>query len=689
MSERKIFKKLVGVEEAWESFYKHYKPGPLGVEDVSIEKAYGRILAEDVTSPIDVPGFDRALMDGFAVIAQDTFGAEEDTPIKLRYVGKVEAGDKPEVEVQSGTALEIATGAPMPKGSNAVVMVEYTQRDGDSIQVFRAVAPNENVMAAGTDIMVGELIQRRGDRLTSRELGVLAAIGLKFVRVYRRPRVAILSTGNEIVLPGEPLRYGKIYDVNSNAIIGALTEIECEPIFLGIVTDNLDDMRGKLKKAFDSADAVITSGSTSAGVGDLLYRVINDLGEPGLIVHGLSVKPGKPTIMAVVDGKPLFGLPGYPTSALMIYQSVVQPILAKMAGLATTRAGLKVRGRVAFRIFSAKGRREFLPVHLVADEAGGYMVYPTMGGSGAITSLAMADGFVDIPENMDFLDEGDEVAVELFSSELKPADLVIIGSHCSGIDVLLSQLHSSHPGLTAKVINVGSVGGLQAVKRGEADLAGIHLLDEGSGEYNVPFLAEYGLLESASLVRGYKREQGFIVARGNPKKIQGFKDLLRKDVTFMNRNLGSGTRILIDINLRKLADESKVPFQALASRVQGYHVEAKTHSAAASAVANDRADMSVGIRSVASMYGLDFLPIADESYDFLIPKKRLKKPSVQSFLETLRSEAFHDALQKSAPGLIPTDATGEALDLGKATIRRATVAGFGEPLLHKRDSHQC
>lgn len=665
MPERKIFKKLVGVEEAWAEFSKHFQPRPVGVEEVRLSECHGRVLTEETVSTTDVPGFDRAVMDGFAVVAQDTFGAEEEQPVTLNVVGNLTPGQKAIMAIRMGEAIEIATGAAMPGGANAVVMVEYTERKGDLLRIFKAVAPNENVMAAGSDIMAGELVLRRGTRITSREMGVLAAIGLESVRVYRRPRVAVLSTGNEIVPPGQPLDYAKIYDVNGNALMGALRESGCEPSFMGIVTDDDEDMRRKIGRALDVADAVITSGSTSAGVGDMIYRVIEEMGEPGLVVHGLSVKPGKPTIMGVAKGKPIFGLPGYPTSALMIFQSVVQPILGKMSGLGDAATRARMKGRVAFRIFSGKGRREFLPVHMVSRGSGGYMVYPTLGGSGAITSLAMADGFVDIPENMDFLDEGDVVDVELFSPELKLADLVIIGSHCTGVDLILAHL----PSLNAKVINVGSLGGLQAAKRGEADIAGVHLLDEVTGQYNTPFIAQYDVKE-AVLIRGYRREQGFITAPGNPKGFKWFGDLLRSDITFMNRNAGSGTRILIDVNLRKLAKEKGEDLHQLAERINGYHVEAKTHSAAASAVASGRADVAVGIRTLAHHYGLGFVPIADESYDFLVPRDRLQKPSVKSFIEALASKEFQRRLREKAPGLIPDGASGSIVEVRAEGERR-------------------
>jgi len=661
MSDRKVFRSLASIEAAEAKLREHFTPRPLGVEEVALEEAYGRVLAEDVFAPIDVPGFDRASMDGYAVRAQDTFGAEEQRPVCLAVVGKIEAGDRPSLEVAAGEAVEIGTGAPMPRGANAVVMVEYTEQRGSEVDVFRAVTPGENVMAAGSDIMMGELVLRRGQRLTPRELGVLAALGLRSVKAHRRPRVAIISTGNELTPLGAPLEYGKIYDINAVSLAASVAESGGIPLLLGVAGDRREEMQAKIREGLQAADMVITSGSTSAGIGDLLYRVINSLGEPGILVHGISVKPGKPTIIAVVDGKPLFGLPGYPASALVIFNLLVKPIVAEMAGLFEPRRRAEVEAQAAVRTYAARGRREYLPVYLVEDEAGRLRAYPVLSGSGAITSLAMADGFVEVPESREFLEEGEALRVQLLSPELRPVDLMIIGSHCIGVDALLELLYRAEPRLTAKVVNVGSVGGLQAVSRGDADLAGVHLLDEASGEYNRPFLARYGLAQRAVLIRGYNRVQGLIVAGGNPKGMRDLKDLLRADIAFINRNAGSGTRLLTDLHLRRIADEMGLTLKGLTERIKGYGVEAKSHSAAAAAVLYGKADMAVGIEAAAVNYGLGFIPLADERYDFLALKTRLEKPSVKAFLEVLRSPEFKARLEKRTPGLIATPQTGSII----------------------------
>ncbi|MEM2750727.1 MAG: molybdopterin biosynthesis protein [Nitrososphaerales archaeon] len=663
MEKRRIFKTLLSIEDAKNKLLQYYTPKPLGFEYTDLEFVYGRVLAEDIFSPIDVPNFDRASMDGFAVRAEDTFGADEDKPIELNIIGKIDTGEKPIISVNKGEAVEIGTGAAMPKGADAVIMVEYTERFGSKVFVFKSVTPNENVITAGSDIMIGELVLRKGQLITSKEIGVLAALGLRKVKVFKKPRVAILSTGNELTPPGNPLEYGKIYDINTYSIAGAVIECGCEPIIMGVVKDDWKDMENKLKEAFKIGDCVITSGSTSAGVGDLIYKVIDSLGEPGIIVHGLAVKPGKPTIIGMINGKLFFGLPGYPTSAMIIFRLIVQPILTKLSGLSEGITEANLEAKVAQKIFSTKGRREYLPVHIVMDEKGEYNAYPILTGSGAITTFALADGFIEIPEEIAIIDENEKVTVKLITPKLRLADLVIIGSHCVGVDILVNCLREIQSSFTAKIINVGSLGGLHAIKRGEADLSGIHLIDESSGEYNLPFLKTPDLLGKAVLIKGYKREQGLITAPGNPKKITSISDLIRDDVTFINRNLGSGTRILIDRYLKIYAEEQGISFNELKSKISGYNTIAKSHSAVAASIAYGKADVGVGIRAVAEYYKLHFIPLANEQYDFVTLKNKLQKKSVKSFIDMLSSNFFKEELNKRAPGLITDSETGSIIDI--------------------------
>ena len=656
---QKVFRELASVEEAKRLLREHFEPKPK-TEEIKLEEALGRTLGEDVTATVDVPPFDRASMDGFAINAEDSFGAEEDRPVTLKLVGKIMAGDASAVVVNLGEAVEISTGAPIPKGANAVVMVEYTAlREG--LKLYRAVVPGENIMASGTDIMAGELVLRTGDILTPRELGVLAAIGRASVNVYKKPRVAILSTGNEVIEPGEKLEFGKIYDINRRTLADSVRENGGDPIFLGVIGDRMEAIKIGIAEALAEADMVLTSGGTSAGIGDLLYRVIDELGPPGMLVHGIAVRPGKPAIIGVTQEKPVFGLPGYPTSALMIFNVFARPVLREMAGLPGEPESRIVEARAAERIFSSGGRREYMPVNLVRSDISEFMVYPVPGGSGAITTLAEADGFIEVSEGTMYLEEGSKVNVELFGLRLKPAELMIIGSNCVGIDVILSLMRKKHPAVTSKVINTGSSGGLVAIRRGEADIAGTHLLDVETGIYNIPFLTKFEIADKAVLVRGYNRDQVLILPKGNPKGIAGIEDLARPDVTMINRNPGSGTRILMDMKLDALAKERGTTIEALAKEIKGYSFESKSHSAVAVAVLQGRADVGLAIRAVAETYNLDYVPVAKEHYDFLIRKERYRKPSVQAFLEVLRSNLFRMELPKQAIGLTPDEDMGKIL----------------------------
>ncbi len=661
MSKRIIFRTLLSLEEAQSRLYEHYNAVPVGVEATVLQKTLGKVLSDDVISSIDVPGFDRAAMDGYAMQSSDTFAATEDHPAYLRIIEKIMAGEISNKKIGLGCAAEISTGAPLPIEADCVVPVEYTQQKGDEVLIYRSHSPGDNVMAAGSDIRVGEIILRKGQKITSREIGVLAALGLNKVKVFRAPKIALLSTGNELVEPGKLLKIGKIYDINASTLCAAIVENGGEPVQMGITRDNEESIRTILKKALDIADIVIASGSTSAGIGDILYNVINDLGKPGVIVHGLKVKPGKPAILAVADGKPIFGLPGYPASALMIFHLIVKPLIRKMAGL-KTNIELRERAKVAFKYMKARGGTEFLPVVLISRK-GEYIAYPILKGSGAVTSLALADGFIEIPENAQYLEEREEVLVNLFSPEIKPANLMIIGSNCIGIDMIIRHVQDRFPDASIKTLNAGSIGGISAINREEADIAGIHILDEVSHQYNIPIVRKLKISDKAVLVKGYHRQQGLIMPPGNPKGISGFKDLLREDVTLINRNAGSGTRILLDIKLNEIAEEMGQKPADLTKKIKGYHAEANTHSAVAAAISLGKADVGLGIKAVGKQYNLDFIPITDECFDFLILKKSLKKEVVSAFIEVLKTDQFRSEIVGRDLGLNPTDDTGSIITL--------------------------
>ncbi len=409
-----MFRKLMTFEEAQRAIASHFQPPALGEEEVVLLEAYNRVLAEDVVSTLDIPPFNRSTVDGYAVKAEDTFGADENQPSVLKVSGVVNIGEQPQVKVGKGETVEIVTGAPIPDGADAAVMVEDTEREDSELRVFSPVKPNENVMKRGSDIKKGEAVLKKGQLLGSSEIGALAALGLTSVKVSRVPMVAVLSTGGEIAEPGKPLPEGKIYDINAYSISTAVLESGGKPVYFGVVADDKAALSKALHAALASADMVITSGGVSVGPRDYTPQIVDSLGKPGIVVYGIAVKPGKPTTVGFVGDKPVFSLPGHPTSALLIFYLLARPLIQQLAGRPV--AAMKtVRAAAGSRMFSAKGRRTFVMVRLMFDKSCRLIAEPVeSGASGAITTLAKADGFVEIPENEQFVDADQEVAVYLF-----------------------------------------------------------------------------------------------------------------------------------------------------------------------------------------------------------------------------------------------------------------------------------
>lgn len=606
---------------------------PLGGEAVAVSEALQRVLAEDIASPVDVPAFDRSNMDGFAVQAADTFGATEHTPKRLRLLPEaVEMGKMPARAVEAGTAMAIPTGGTVPRGADAIVMVEHTSVHDGHVTITKAVTPGRFITYAGTDVAQGEVVLRAREVVTSRETGILAAMGIAAVRVLRRPRVAILSTGDEIVPPGGPLAPGQIYDSNGEMLADAVREHGGEPVALGIVPDDEAAIRSALTRALAETDVVLLSGGTSKGPGDLNVRVLEGaLDPPGIVAHGVALKPGKPLCLAVSGTKPVVVLPGFPTSAIFTFHEFVAPVLRALAGRRAEEVS-RTRARLPFRVTSEHGRTEYVLVRLTAGERGERVAYPIGKGSGSVTTWSQADGYFVVPRDTEMLDEGEEVDIRAIGGErARASDLVIIGSHCVGLDVLMGRLRAR--GVTSKLIAVGSEGGMSAARRGECDLAGVHLFDPKTGKYNEPFLSP-GL----TLVRGYGRLQG-VVFRPGDARFEGrpAEEAVREaartpGVVMVNRNRGSGTRALYD---KLLGD----------ARPLGYGVEASSHHAIGAAVAQGRADFGIAIDIVASDRGLGFSPLCEEQFDFIVAASRRERPAVRAFIEELESPAARAALR--------------------------------------------
>ncbi|WP_281262043.1 molybdopterin biosynthesis protein [Azospirillum thermophilum] len=499
------FLEVVSREEAEARFRRHLDLAPRGEEVVPLSAALGRVLACDVVAGVDVPGFDRSSVDGFAVRAADTTGAQEDSPVLLRLNAEVlSAGRVPALTVEPGTATVIATGGMLPRGADAVVMVEQTEaveQDGVlSVAIARPAVPGGFVAAAGSDIGRGETVLRRGQRLTSREIGVLAAVGRAEVAVLRRPRIAILSTGDEIVAPGDPIRPGAVYDSNGAVLAAAVAELGGEPVPLGIAPDEEAALEALVQQGL-ACDGLLLSGGTSKGAGDVSYRIVSRLTDPGIVVHGVALKPGKPLCLAVTGGKPVVVLPGFPTSAMFTFHSFVAPVIRAMAGMPPAEAWT-VSATLPVRLASERGRTEYVMVSLMRGQDG-LAAYPLSRGSGSVTAFSAADGFLAIDAQAEGMEAGTAVSVQLLGRSLEPADLIIVGSHCVGLDSLIGRLMGE--GVTVKALNVGSMGGLAAARRGECDVAPIHLLDPATGVYNEAFLTP-----ELDLVKGYRRLQGIV-----------------------------------------------------------------------------------------------------------------------------------------------------------------------------------
>jgi putative molybdopterin biosynthesis protein len=599
------------------------------IERVGLDAALGRVAAGDVVAAVDVPAFDRSNMDGLAVRAADTFGAQELEPLTLAVSHLTLAAGQappPEFEVPAGTAVPIATGAVIPRGADAVVMVEHTEPDADGIRLLHSVAPGDNITFAGSDIGTGDIVIRRGTRFTARETGVVAAVGVDQVEAIARPRVAVISTGDEIVPPGETLELGQVYDSNQRILLDTVAELGGEPITCGVVPDDealLEATIARLLHGPDAVDVILLSGGTSKGEGDINAAVVHRLadrhaGSPGVVAHGIALKPGKPILLAVIGNTPVVVLPGFPTSAIFTFHEFVAPLLRRLSRAAQPERAV-LEAIAPLRIASVPGRTEYSLVDLV-EGAAGLAAYPLGAGSGSVTAFGRADGFIRIPATVEYVPEGARVDVHLLHPEVRPADLAAIGSHCVGFDFLLGLL--ADRGFRVKLVPVGSTAGLIAVERGEADVAGIHLLDAATGVYNAPLLPP-----GVVLLKGYRRRQGVVFRKGDhaldtddgAARLHAMREGPRRMV---NRNPGSGTRILIDELLG-------------GRRPAGYLHQTRTHHAVAAAVAQGRADWGVTLDTVAAAAGLGFHFLCDEHFDFAVPHARWERPAVVALRQLL------------------------------------------------------
>jgi len=589
-------------------------------ETVPLEEALHRVTAEAVWAALSSPHYHAAAMDGAAVRAEDTDNASEKTPVKLRL------GEQ---------AQWVDTGMPLPQEFDAVVMVENIQSlDESTIEIMQPVAPWQHVRVMGEDIVTTELLLPSGHRLSPVDLGSMAQAGLSQVVVKKQPRVAIIPTGTELVSPGGPLRPGNIIESNSLVLAGLAEEYGATATRSRPVPDDYESLKDAIRRALADSDIVVLNAGASAGRKDFTANLISDMGR--LVVHGVAIRPGHPVVLGIVDDKPVVGLPGYPVSAALTFDLFVRPLIYRLQGLATPRRDT-VRATMTRKIFSPMGQEEFLRVK-VGRVSGRYLAMPLQRGAGTTMSLVRADGLVRIPSESEGVHERQEVTVDLLSS-LEQIDnaIIAIGSHDLALDVLSHHLHQRYPAITLSSTNVGSLGGLMALSRGEAHLAGSHLLDEETGEYNVPYVRR--LLGDAHMVvvNLVFREQGLMVAKGNPKAIESLADLTRPDVSLINRQRGAGTRVLLDYNMKKMGLDT--------ARIKGYNRVAFTHLAVAAAVFGGSADTGLGIVAAAKALDLDFVPLMKERYDLVIPRSHFDNPLLAPLLEMLGEPCFKSEVE--------------------------------------------
>ena len=594
--------------------------GPLGGERVPINDALGRVTSEAVAAKISSPFYHSAAMDGYAVTFTDTFGAGETRPKRLRVPDQ---------------AVAIDTGDPMPEGKNAVVMIEDVEKlSGSEIEILKPATPWQHVRLVGEDIVATELIISENHVVRPVDMAAMIASGHISVMVRHRPVVSIIPTGTELVEPGNALKKGDIIDFNSTMLSAMATECGAHAVRKNIVKDDALLLRKTILDALVDSDLVVINAGSSAGREDFTADVIAALGK--VIVHGVSIKPGKPVILGIVNNKPVIGIPGYPVSAALTFNLFVRPLIFALLGITPPDQGT-ITAKLSRQVASSLGQEEFIRVKL-GSVAGNLIATPVTRGAGALMSLVRADGIIRVPSASEGIAANYDVTVELLRS---PHDIentiVCIGSHDNVLDLLANFLRKKHPEYSLSSAHVGSMGGLLALKRREAHLAGTHLLDEDTGEYNVSYIKKLLPGTRTVLVNLVYRTQGFIVPKSNPKNIRGFADLARPEVVFVNRQAGAGTRLLTDLHLKKLKIDPK--------NVKGYDHEEFTHMAVAAAVLSGAADTGLAVLSAARALDLDFVPVAQERYDLAIPQEFYDTPMLQALLAIIGADsAFREQI---------------------------------------------
>lgn len=592
---------------------------PVGPEEVPVEEAVGRVTAEPVLARLSAPPYPAAAMDGVAVRAASTYGARETAPRRLRL------GEE---------AVEVDTGDPLPPGFDAVIMAEDLHYPSpDEVEITAAASPWQHVRMVGEDVVAGEVLVSAYHRITPYDLAHLLAGGVTLLKVWRRPRVAIIPTGTELVPAGQPLSPGELPEFNSLVMAALVKEWGGEARRWPIVPDDYESLKEAVRAAVTQADVVLINAGSSAGREDYTAAVISELGR--VITHGVAIRPGKPAILGVIEKKPVVGVPGYPVSAVLVLELFVRPMLAAML-----RQDLPPRPRaqavLTRKLFSPLGAEEFVRLRLgrLKDSL---VAVPLNRGAGVTRTLARADALLRVPRLSEGYPAGARVEVELLR-DLAAVDKTVLclGSHDLALDLVDSHLRRLFPGESLAVGNVGSLGGLLALQRGEAHCAGIHLLDPETGTYNRPYVRRYLPDREVVLLHVVRRQQGLIVAKGNPLGLAGIADLAQARVRFVNRQAGAGTRIFLDYLLAREGIDPR--------SIEGYDREAYTHLAVAVAVASGTADAGLGVAAAARAFDLDFIPLGEEEFDLAVPGEIWQEEKIQHLVAVLRDPEFRAAV---------------------------------------------
>lgn len=594
------------------------------VEEIPVASSLGRVTTVSIYAQQSVPHYNGAAMDGIAVLAQNTFGAQETEPVGLTVLS---AGEP----FADGCCYLVDTGDIMPEGTNAVVMIEDVHVADGKAEILAAVPPWHHVRVVGEDIVAHEMVLPECHVITPVDIAAMLAAGLETVPVVKRPKVAIIPTGDEIVETRAELVKGTILDVNSHMLAAAVREWGGEANRMSVVKDDRQVLKRTIFASLQISDMVIINAGTSAGRDDYTAEVLEDLGE--ILVHGVAIKPGKPTVLAICQGKPVIGLPGYPASAMLTAELFVRDILTARQKLPCAKVA-QVEAVLGKQVTSTIGVEEYIKVS-VGQVEGRMLAAPLSRGAGLISSLTKAQGMLRIDNASAGIAAGTRVLVNLFPGESPENTLLAIGSHDLALELLGVFLRRRTGYLQLACANVGSMGGVMAIKNHEAHIAGIHLLEEETGRYNVAFVKKY-LPEGCHLVHFAMREQGLMVKKENPKGIRTLADLWQPGIRFVNRQRGSGTRMLLDYELKKAGISGQT--------INGYEKELGTHMAVAASVAAGVADVGLGVQAAAQALGLAFIPVAEEQYDLLL-NFAAGDPRLALILEVLESTEFRQEVE--------------------------------------------